>query len=161
MNRWGFKPHPLGIRELNVSKIEDFQLEEGSQSPSDFELEPYNYETGTPHPTQAELFLPDTDPEHPENTPQIEFDGMAPPVFTVALHDGREVRFQHARTLLESLEAQQVDIHYQCREGYCGSCRVQLLEGAVHYLQEPMAWLDDDEILPCCCIPRTDLKIKL
>ncbi|MCA6062788.1 2Fe-2S ferredoxin-like protein [Thalassolituus marinus] len=86
---------------------------------------------------------------------------MARPVFSVALDDGRAVRFQHAHSLLESLEAQDVDVHYQCREGYCGSCRAQLLEGDVHYNTEPMAWLNDGEILPCCCIPKSHIKIKL
>ena len=98
--------------------------------------------------------------ESPEPTPQIEFDGMAKPVFAVRLSDGREARFQHASSLLESLESQDIHIEYQCREGYCGSCRMKLKEGDVHYTTEPMAWIDDDEILPCCCIPVTPLVLQ-
>jgi len=98
--------------------------------------------------------------ETPEPTPQIEFDGMAKPVFAVDFSDGRSARFQHANTLLESLESQDIHVEYQCREGYCGSCRVNLLEGEVHYLEEPMAWIDDDEILPCCCIPKSPLRLQ-
>ena len=98
--------------------------------------------------------------ESPEPTPQIEFDGMAKPVFAVRLADGREARFQHAGSLLESLESQDIHIEYQCREGYCGSCRMKLREGHVHYTTEPMAWIDDDEILPCCCIPVTPLLLQ-
>ncbi|MCD8520960.1 MAG: class I ribonucleotide reductase maintenance protein YfaE [Saccharospirillaceae bacterium] len=86
---------------------------------------------------------------------------MQKPLFSVLLDDGREVHFRHAASLLESLEAQDVAVHYQCREGYCGSCRVQLLEGNVHYAEEPMAWLNEGDILPCCCIPKSDIKIKL
>lgn len=98
--------------------------------------------------------------ESPEPTPQAIFEGMEKPIFDVSFGDGRKVRFQHANTLLESFEAQNVHIEYQCREGYCGSCRVRLKEGDVHYTDEPMAWIDDDEILPCCCIPTSDLKLQ-
>jgi len=98
--------------------------------------------------------------ESPEPTPQAIFEGMEKPVFEVSFVDGRSARYQHANTLLESLEAQDIHVEYQCREGYCGSCRVRLIEGDVHYTTEPMAWIDDDEILPCCCIPKSALKLQ-
>ena len=107
---------------------------------------------------QGDLF--DLLAESPEPTPQTIFEGMEKPIFEVAFADGRNARFQHANTLLESLEAQDIHIEYQCREGYCGSCRVRLVEGDVHYIEEPMAWIDDDEILPCCCIPKSALKLQ-
>ncbi|RDV27314.1 2Fe-2S ferredoxin-like protein [Alteromonas aestuariivivens] len=65
------------------------------------------------------------------------------------------------KTLLESLEAADVQIHYHCREGYCGACRTKLIAGEVDYTTDPLAYIDDDEILPCCCIALTDLKIKV
>ncbi|MCP5335682.1 MAG: 2Fe-2S ferredoxin-like protein [Oceanospirillaceae bacterium] len=71
------------------------------------------------------------------------------------------LKFQHAHSLLESLEAQQVQVPYQCREGYCGSCRTELISGEVAYLSEPMAWINDNEILPCCCVPKSPLQLKL
>ncbi|MBE0484216.1 MAG: 2Fe-2S ferredoxin-like protein [Bacterioplanes sp.] len=86
---------------------------------------------------------------------------MAKPQYAIQLSNGQHAIFQHAQTLLDSLESQHIDLHFQCREGYCGSCRVTLVEGDVHYREEPMAWLNEGEILPCCCIPKTDLKIKL
>lgn len=138
-----------------------FELTGEAGSGPAFELEALQPEADQPLPQQAEFFLPEQNPEHPETTPQIEFEGMAPAVFNILLDDGREARFQHAHTLLESLEAQDIDVHYQCREGYCGSCRAQLLEGDVHYPTEPMAWLNEGEILPCCCIPKSHIKIKL
>ncbi len=64
-------------------------------------------------------------------------------------------------TLLESLESQGIHIHYHCREGFCGACRSTLLEGDVDYTTDPLAYFDDDEILPCCCVPKTPLKIKV
>lgn len=98
--------------------------------------------------------------ESPEPTPQVVFEGMEKPAFAIEFADGRSAQFQHASSLLESLEAQDIHLEYQCREGYCGSCRVTLVEGEVHYTEEPMAWIDDDEILPCCCIPKTALRLQ-
>jgi ferredoxin len=98
--------------------------------------------------------------ESPEPTPQTSFEGMEKPSFDVMFSDGRHAKFQHASSLLESLEAQDLHIEFQCREGYCGSCRTRLIEGEVHYTEEPMAWIDDDEILPCCCIPKSPLRLQ-
>lgn len=146
----------------DVNEQGEFELSGDAGDEPAFELEPVQSQADTvTQPQQAELYLPEDNAENPDLPPQYEFDGMARPAFSVALDDGRAVRFQHAGSLLESLEAQDVDVHYQCREGYCGSCRAQLIEGEVHYSSEPMAWLNDGEILPCCCIPKTHIKIKL
>ncbi|WP_404818741.1 class I ribonucleotide reductase maintenance protein YfaE [Thalassolituus marinus] len=146
----------------DVNEQDEFELSADAGDQPAFELEALQPESDhEAQPLQAELYLPEDNAENPELPPQFEFEGMARPVFSVALDDGRAVRFQHAHSLLESLEAQDVDVHYQCREGYCGSCRAQLLEGDVHYNTEPMAWLNDGEILPCCCIPKSHIKIKL
>lgn len=143
---------------------DDFKLEENTPAndhlSDHFELEPQDAPTG--EAVQGELYLPErTDPEAPQETPQLELDGMSIPVYAVELDSGEKLRFQHANTLLESLETHNVDVHFQCREGYCGSCRAKLLKGEVHQVQEPLAWVNDDEILLCCSIPRSNIKLKL
>ncbi|NMH61084.1 class I ribonucleotide reductase maintenance protein YfaE [Alteromonas ponticola] len=65
------------------------------------------------------------------------------------------------KTLLESLETANIEIHFHCREGFCGACRTQLIEGEVDYTTDPLAYINDDEILPCCCIAKSNLKIKV
>jgi ferredoxin len=65
------------------------------------------------------------------------------------------------KTILSALEAADVHIHYHCREGFCGACRTKLIEGEVEYTTDPLAFIDDDEILPCCCIAKCPLKIKV
>ncbi|WP_145561446.1 class I ribonucleotide reductase maintenance protein YfaE [Yersinia bercovieri] len=67
----------------------------------------------------------------------------------------------NSRNLLETLEHHQVEIEYQCRSGYCGSCRLRLLKGEVCYLQQPLAFIQPNEILPCCCQPLGDIEIEL
>lgn len=134
----------MGSHAISVSESDDL-----------FELEVLD---ASHAPEQTELFFP----ERPEKTSstQIEFDGMQPQCFTVEVA-GKSVAFQHQNNLLESLEEEQVNVHYQCREGYCGSCRVRLVTGQVHYLLEPMAWLNDNEVLTCCSVPKTHLKLQL
>lgn len=56
-------------------------------------------------------------------------------------------------TLLEGLERTGHEVEYQCRAGYCGSCRTRLISGEVKYLSEPLAFVSRNEVLPCCCVP--------
>ncbi len=63
-------------------------------------------------------------------------------------------------TLLDCLESADVEVHYHCRDGFCGACRVTLVEGEINYPQgEPLAFVGQGEILPCCCIPVTDITL--
>ncbi len=65
------------------------------------------------------------------------------------------------KTLLKHIEDHGIEVHYHCREGYCGACRTKLIQGEVEYITDPLAFIDDDEILPCCCKPTSDIHIKL
>lgn len=145
---------------------EEFLLDGHAPENEEFSLESDIVDKQLDHePVQDSLHLTIEDPEQPEASAQFDLVGMDKPVHQVSIQgsavSAQVVAFQHAQTLLESLEAQDVPVHFQCREGYCGSCRTQLLEGEVHYTEEPMAWINDDEILPCCCIPKTAISIKL
>ena len=65
------------------------------------------------------------------------------------------------KTLLESLEAQNIDAQYHCRDGFCGACRCKLRAGEVEYVVDPLAFIDDDEILLCCSVPLGDVTIEM
>lgn len=76
------------------------------------------------------------------------------------------IRTQHTsfslipqETLLDGLERTGHEVEYQCRGGYCGMCRVRLLDGEVQYLEQPLAFVAADEILPCCCVPKSDVRV--
>ncbi|WP_105168331.1 class I ribonucleotide reductase maintenance protein YfaE [Pseudoalteromonas sp. T1lg23B] len=64
-------------------------------------------------------------------------------------------------SLLETLEQANIEVPYQCREGFCGACRAKLDAGEVAYNQEPLAFVRDGEILLCCTKPLTDIKLTL
>ncbi len=67
-------------------------------------------------------------------------------------------RSEH-KTLLETMEANGIQAEYHCRDGHCGACRCTLISGEVEYLQAPLAFLNQGEILPCSCKAKTDLVI--
>lgn len=69
------------------------------------------------------------------------------------------IEHQADKTLIESLENAGLEVHFHCRQGFCGACRTKLSEGDVEYSIDPLAFIDDDEILPCCCYPVSNIKI--
>lgn len=56
-------------------------------------------------------------------------------------------------TILEQLESAGIQVESQCRSGYCGACRLKKKSGEVKYDNDPLAYVGQDEILPCCCRP--------
>lgn len=64
------------------------------------------------------------------------------------------------RNLLEVFEHHQVEVEYQCREGYCGSCRIKLVRGTVEYSEKPLAFVAEGDVLPCCCLPVGDIEVE-
>ena len=81
--------------------------------------------------------------------------------FMVTIKDHKTVQHQPSNTLLETIEQHEIEIQYHCREGFCGACRSTLVYGKVKYTTDPLAFIDDDEILPCCCIPISNIEIQL
>ena len=76
---------------------------------------------------------------------------------------GKVVPFENnEQTLLDCLESANIEVHYHCRDGFCGAFRVTLVECDINYPQgEPLAFVGENEILPCCCIPVTDITLVI
>ncbi|WP_083494256.1 class I ribonucleotide reductase maintenance protein YfaE [Colwellia sp. MT41] len=76
---------------------------------------------------------------------------------------GKVVPFENnEQTLLDCLESANIEVHYHCRDGFCGACRVTLVTGEINYpLGEPLAFVGENEILPCCCVPVTDISLAI
>ena len=154
----------LAMKQKDPEDPKGFQLDGNFDDDQEFHLESpvVEVEPASDSLQQTEFFLPDHNPEIPEDKDQLELKGLEKPIHALHIEGmNKALEFHYANNLLESLEAQDVHLPYQCREGYCGGCRTDLVEGEVAYLQEPMAWINEGEILPCCCVPKTALKLKL
>lgn len=64
-------------------------------------------------------------------------------------------------SLLALAKAQHIDVLHSCEEGICGTCRCRLLEGQVEYFGEPIAYLEEGEVLTCISRPKTAVKLDL
>ena len=75
-----------------------------------------------------------------------------------------EIEFEYGMefSLLDSIEAQQLDIDYNCRAGFCSSCKCELIDGEVENIQtpNPVIPLKEGEILTCCSRPKSDLELR-
>ncbi|MCF7528830.1 class I ribonucleotide reductase maintenance protein YfaE [Neisseria lisongii] len=76
----------------------------------------------------------------------------------ITTHD-KIFELQPGETLLEGLERTGHEVEYQCRSGYCGSCRLKILSGKVSYPDPPLAFVSRGEILPCCCQVSENLSL--
>ena len=68
---------------------------------------------------------------------------------------------QAGESLLEALERTGHGVEYQCRGGYCGSCRTTIISGDVSYASTPLAFIAAGEILPCCARPESALVLDI
>ncbi|MGB0466502.1 MAG: 2Fe-2S iron-sulfur cluster-binding protein [Pontibacterium sp.] len=69
--------------------------------------------------------------------------------------------YQYEFSLLDALEAQEIEAPYSCRGGYCGCCKVRLLEGEVEQVQDALFDVGPEEILACCAVPKTHIEIEI
>ncbi len=77
------------------------------------------------------------------------------------LKSNRHFSYDNSQSLLNAVEKNGVYPEYQCREGFCGACRTKLKKGKVSYKNPPLAFLNSEEILLCCCKVESDLEIEL
>lgn len=62
-------------------------------------------------------------------------------------------------TILETLERANLNPEYQCRQGYCGHCRLKIAEGSIRYQEYPIAYCRPGEIIACCAEVKEDILI--
>ncbi|CAL4042408.1 Uncharacterized ferredoxin-like protein YfaE [Buchnera aphidicola (Tetraneura ulmi)] len=67
------------------------------------------------------------------------------------------------KILLKILEKNNIPIQYNCRNGFCGSCKIQLISGKILYCKKkkPIAYCNFKEILPCSCFVIENIIIKI
>ncbi|XRX43235.1 MAG: class I ribonucleotide reductase maintenance protein YfaE [Buchnera aphidicola (Tetraneura sorini)] len=67
------------------------------------------------------------------------------------------------KILLKVLEKNNIPIQYNCRNGFCGCCRLKLISGKIIYCKtkQPIAYCNFQEILPCSCLIIENITIKI
>jgi ferredoxin len=67
------------------------------------------------------------------------------------------VPMNNGLTILQSVEVSNtVNLISSCKNGYCGECRAQLVQGSVSYKSLPIAMVGDNEIIPCLAFANDD-----
>lgn len=66
------------------------------------------------------------------------------------------------KTVLANILEQTENMEYGCKEGYCGLCRLKFKnKNDFFYFEEPLAFISDNEFLPCITKPNNAFKINL
>jgi ferredoxin len=75
----------------------------------------------------------------------------------------KNIIYQEKCSLLLILKLNNINIEYQCQSGYCGMCRIELIQGKIFYPEkQPIAAIcKEREIFPCCCHPNGNITIKI
>lgn len=79
----------------------------------------------------------------------------------IVLRSGHCLEAQVDESLLQSLSRAGLQLESQCRQGYCGACRLPLLAGRVRYRHPPLAWLAGGDCLPCCAEPVGEIRLGI
>lgn len=82
-----------------------------------------------------------------------------PWVFT----DETKFYLHEGETLLDGMiRTGHKQVRFECRQGYCGSCRMQLHAsiGHIGLKHAPVALLAKNEVLACCCLPKGTIKVS-
>lgn len=83
-------------------------------------------------------------------------------MFTVKLDkNGQQqtVYIHGERSLLSELEDEMIEVDHSCRQGHCGCCILNLIQGEVNH-QASLVPLSQGEILACQATPISDLHLK-
>lgn len=81
--------------------------------------------------------------------------------YRIGIAGGGEFTFQGPPTLLHGLEQAGVKIASDCRTGHCGACRVTADHGEYRWLVPPVLPLLEREILACCTLPTSDMRLSI
>lgn len=72
---------------------------------------------------------------------------------------------ESGESVLDAALRQGVNLRYGCRNGACGACKGKLLDGSIHYDNDPRALSEGDEAqnmaLFCQAIPDSELTIEV
>ncbi|EDM67667.1 flavohemoprotein-like protein [Moritella sp. PE36] len=80
----------------------------------------------------------------------------------VFANSGSNVRWVNdSNSLLDLAEQSGLTPEYSCRDGICGSCTCDLIEGFVEYNEEPLNPVPEGQILLCCSSPKSRVVLGI
>ncbi|QIZ76619.1 2Fe-2S iron-sulfur cluster-binding protein [Ferrimonas lipolytica] len=79
-------------------------------------------------------------------------------IHQVTLPNGDLAEHKEGEPLLALLKEN--GLYSECQNGFCGACKTKVKCGSVRYLFEPMARIQADEVLPCCCTPTSNIEVE-
>jgi ferredoxin len=80
---------------------------------------------------------------------------------TVTVNGSTKINCNKNDNLLFVLENNGYEVEYECQEGHCGTCRTIMTDGEVKYAYEPVAYIGENEVLPCSAIIKSDLNLTI
>jgi len=66
-----------------------------------------------------------------------------------------------SNSLLDFAEANGLSPEFECRDGICGQCACEKLEGDITYIEEPLESPEDGKVLICCSRPSGSVTLDL
>jgi len=81
--------------------------------------------------------------------------------FSITVENCEVAFHEEDKTILNTLERENIESPFHCRDGFCGACRCSLKQGTVEYRQYPLAYVGDNEILTCCAYPTSNITIEI
>jgi ferredoxin len=80
---------------------------------------------------------------------------------TVTVNNSVKIVCNVNDNLLRILEKHGYEIEYECQEAHCGTCRTRMTDGKVEYEYEPVAYISENEVLPCSALIKSDLNLTI
>jgi ferredoxin len=169
MNVW-ISRFPKGVRRSTESLIREGKFQANSMLDSPWAIQDTDYHLCGPEAWQEQMSKDLSAAGVATQNIRYElFQQSEKPVAAAVDTAPRSVHFKQSNatarfdnsqsSLLGCAAKNQVNLESGCRTGACGSCAIRLLHGKVRYTREPQFQLKSNEILPCVCIPESDLVV--
>ncbi|MDB1123743.1 2Fe-2S iron-sulfur cluster-binding protein [Vibrio algarum] len=81
-------------------------------------------------------------------------------MFTFTINSIAPILTTSEHTVLEAMESAGLQAEYHCRDGHCGACRCELVNGEIEETGFKMAYTSANEILPCISKAKSNLVLS-
>jgi ferredoxin-NADP reductase len=81
----------------------------------------------------------------------------------VLTRSGRTIRIPDGQTILETLLGEGIDVEFSCMEGFCGSCKVNVVEGVPDHKDTVLSATEraSNKVMLLCCSTAVGEKLVL